>query len=311
MSRNAILLAMTLVVWALFAALQPSILQGQNLYSMVVLAIEAGIVSLGQTFVILGGGGGIDLSVGAIFALSSVIAGLLMIHGTNWVLACLLALLAGIAMGALNGAVIALLRIPPLMTTLATMFAYGGIALLITGGVDVSGLPKAFNLLGQGSLLGLPFQLVIFYLPIVLILLFLERRAQFGRALYLSGTNELAARLSGIQVDRVRFWTYVLAGLLSSIAALIDASRLTVARPDAAGDINLVSITIAVLGGTNIFGGEGSIVGTLLATLTIGSISYGLSYINANPVLEGGVVGLVLLISVLAQNLVRPRARQA
>ncbi len=302
-SRNALLVLISAVIWIAFAAVQPSILSATSLRSMVVLAVEVGVIALGQTFVIISGGGGIDLSVGSIFALSSVTAGLLMTHGVAWPLAALTALLAGLGMGALNGVVIVALRIPPLMTTLATLFGYSGVALILSGGVDISGFPKGFFAIGQSRLLEIPVQFLLIYLPILLILLFVERASYFGRALYLSGTNETAARLSGIEVGKIRFLVYALSGLLSGVAGIVNASRLTVARPDAGGSANLVSITIAVLGGANIFGGEGSVVGTALASLAIGSVTYGLSYVNANPVFEGGIVGGILIFSVLAQGL--------
>lgn len=308
---NSVLIALLFIIWILLGIARPDILSWTNLYSLIVLSVETGLLALGQALVIIGGGGGIELSVGAIFAVSSVILGVMTLHGWPWLASVLISLAAGALMGVLNGFLIWKVRIPPLITTLATMFAYYGIALLLSGGVDISSVPKEVQALGQGSFLGLPVQFVAIYLPVFIIMILVEKYSAFSRALFLSGTNELGAILSGINVWRTRFFTYVVMGLLAGLAAMIDAGRLTVTRPDAASEANLLSITIAVLGGVNIFGGEGSMASVGLATLVIGSISYGLSYVNANPVYEQGVIGLVLIISIVGQQVLGWLARRA
>ena len=201
------------------------------------------------------------------------------------------------------------LRIPAIIVTLATMFAFGGLALVLTGGsnIDLTASPAAFLAIGQGSVLGLPFQAVAVYLPILLLVGFAQHRSVFGRALYLTGTNALAARLAGIDVARVRTATYVVAGLLAAVAGVIGAARLGTATPDGTDQANLISIAIVVLGGASIFGGDGSVFGTAVATVLIAIADYGLSYNAFNPIYQAGVMGVILVGVVLAENLLRGR----
>ena len=307
--RRAVLLAVLLVVAvAGFASGDLTILSPDNLSSMAVFAVEIGIIAFGQTLVIGAGGGGIDLSVGATASLSQVIMGLLMTHGVPWPPAVGAALLVGIAAGVLNGAAVAVLGIPPIIVTLATMFSFGGVALVLTGGVniDLTAAPAGFLDLGQGHLLGVPAQALCAWLPLLLMFIYLQHFTRFGRAHTLVGTNELAARLTGLRVGRLRFITYAVTGGLAAVAGVIEAARLGTASAQAAEDANLISIAIAVLGGTSIFGGEGSVTGTALATLVIGVLDYGLSYNDFNPIFQAGAMGLILVGAVLAENLVQP-----
>ena len=307
LGRIAVLLVVALLVMAGFAAHDPTILSGANLTSMAVFAVEVGLIAFGQTLVICGGDGAIDLSVGAISGLAQVVAGLLITHGVAWPLAVTAALAAGAGMGALNGAAVTALGIPAIIVTLATMFAYSGLALVATGGIniDLTTTSDDFLAIGQGSVAGLPFQLLCLYLPVFAAFALLQHRSRFGRALYLIGTNALAARLCGIQVGRVRATTYILAGLLAGVAGVIGAARLGTATPEGTDQANLISIAIVVLGGASIFGGDGSVVGTLTATMVIAIADYGLSYNDYNPIFQAGVMGLILVTVVLSENLLR------
>jgi len=294
-----------------FAATNPGILAPANLISMAVFAVEIGILALGQTFVICGGDGGVDLSVGAIAALSQVLLGIVLAHHLPWPLAVAVALLAGLVMGLANGLAYAILRIPAIIVTLATMFAFYGLALVLTGGIniDLTASPRPFLAIGQGNVAGLPFQVLLIYIPAFLLCAWLQLFTAYGRRLYLTGTNDLAARLAGIRVGRIRCLTFVLAGLLAGLAGAVSAARLGTARPDAAETGNLLSIAIVVLGGADIFGGDGSVVGSALATIVIAVVDYGLSYNNFNPIYQAGVIGVILIASVTAQNLARLGAR--
>jgi ribose transport system permease protein len=308
-TRILLLLAFFVVGLGGFALGDVSILSAGNLTSMAVFAVEIGIVALGQTLVICGGDGGIDLSVGAIAALAQICLGLLLLAHVRWPFAVLAALASGAAMGGVNALAVTRFRIPPIIVTLATMFAFNGLALVFTGGIniDLTTMPPSFLALGQASVLGLPLQLIAVYLPLLILFVFLQHFSQFGRALYLAGTSELAARLAGIRTARLRGWTYAISGLLASMAGVIGAARLGTARPDAAEQMNLMSIAIVVLGGTGIFGGDGSVVGTAVATAVIAVVDYGLSYNNINPIYQAGVMGIVLITLVLVENLVRAR----
>ena len=302
--RILLLLAFAALVLAGFAAGDATILSADNLSSMAVFAVEVGIIAFGQTFVICGGDGGIDLSVGAISGLAQTAAGLAIAAGIPWPIACLAALANGAACGLVNGIAVTRFRIPAIIVTLATMFAFSGLALVFTGGVniDLTASSHAFLFLGQGTVAGFPFQLLGLYLPVLLILALVQHRAAFGRALYLTGTNATAARLAGIRVGRIRTATYILAGTLSGAAGIVGAARLGTATPEGTDGANLISIAIVVLGGASIFGGNGSVLGTAVATVTIAIADYGLSYNDFNPIYQAGIMGLILVTVVLAEN---------
>ncbi|MGH7160901.1 MAG: ABC transporter permease, partial [Acetobacteraceae bacterium] len=315
LERTRLLLLVGFLAVALggFALVDVRILAPGNLTSMAVFGVEIGILALGQTFVICGGDGGVDLSVGAIAALSQVLLGLVLRHHLPWPFAVGVALIAGAAMGLANGLLYAVLRIPSIIVTLATMFAFYGLALVLTGGIniDLTASSPAFLAIGQGSVIGLPFQVLLIYLPVFLVVAYVQLFTAFGRGLYLTGTNDLAARLAGIGVDRIRCFTFVIAGVLAGLAGTVSAARLGTARPDASETGNLLSIAIVVLGGADIFGGDGSVIGSALATMVIAVVDYGLSYNNFNPIYQAGVIGVILIGAVVAQNLVRLRARRA
>ena len=308
-SRILLLLGFAvLALWG-FAAGDVTILSADNLTSMAVFAVEVGIIAFGQTFVICGGDGGIDLSVGAISGLAQVGIGLLMTKGIPWPAAILVGLVSGALMGTLNGLAVTALRIPAIIVTLASMFAFRGLALVLTGGVniDLTASRPAFLAIGQGSVAGLPFQLLCVYLPLLVVLALLQHRGSFGRALTLVGTNSLAARLCGIRVGRLRCATYALAGLLAALAGAIGAARLGTASPEGTDQANLISIAIVVLGGASIFGGDGSVLGTAMASIVIAIADYGLSYNDFNPIFQAGVMGMILIAVVLAENLLHER----
>ena len=302
-SRTPVLLAIALLTVIVFSVTSPGIWSLGGIFSMALLGVEVGLIALGQTFVI--NTGGIDLSVGAMFALSQVVMAALMQAGLYWPAAVAVGVATGLALGAVNGLAAVWLAIPSIIVTLATMFAFYGLALVITGGVDIADLPASFAWLGHGTLAGVPVQVLLIYLPLLVVLAWVQKRSIFGRLLYLTGTNALAARLTGIRIDRVRFTVFVIAGGLSAVAGIVDAARLTSARPDAGAAANLVSITIVVLGGSSIVGGQGSVLGTAAATLVIALINYGLSYNNINSIYQSGMVGIILIASVILQNVLQ------
>lgn len=313
-TRPVILLVIAACALAGFAFVDPSFVSADNLASVAVFGVDIGMFALAQTFVICGGDAGIDLSVGAIAALSQVVLGRLMAAGVAWPEAVALTVGAAVVLGAINAFAVAAARIPPIITTLATLFAYDGLALVLTGGIniDLTQSSPTFLAIGQGEVFGIPFQLLCLYVPMLAMFIYAQHGTRFGRGLYLAGSSTLAADLAGLRVARLRGATYVVAGLVSGIAGIVDAAWLGTARPDAAADANLISIAIVVLGGTGIFGGTGSVIGTALATVVIAIIDYGLSYSNVNPIYQAGVIGVILLATILAENLLAAaRARAA
>jgi ribose/xylose/arabinose/galactoside ABC-type transport system permease subunit len=253
------------------------------------------LLAMGQTLVILAGGAGIDLSVGAMLSLSGVFFGMMVQSGMNVWLAALITILAGGVLGSINGITIAWWGIPPLIGTLGTMWAFGALALVLTNGVPISNFPADFGFLADGTVLGIPAQILLVAVPVFLILHFVVGKTYMGRWIYLVGVNDTAARFSGIPVKRVRFLIYSLSGVLSGIGAVVMASWLMAARADAGSGLELQAITVAVLGGTNIFGGFGSLFGTLLAVLIVTLLASGLQLANIDAIWQLAVLGFILL----------------
>ena len=311
-NRVYFLLALMFVVVVIMSSISPYFFDVANLVTMLRLGTVLALIAMGQSLVILAGGAGIDLSVGGVLSLAGVLFGLLATQtGLDLPLAIVLGVAIGALLGAVNGVTVAWWGVPPLIGTLGSGWAYGAIALVITQGVPVSGFPESFSLLGAGSILGMPAQILLVVLPAFFILQLMMTRTVFGRWVYLVGVNDTAARFAGVPVKRVRFVLYTVSGLLAGLAAVVMSSWLMAARPDVGAGMELQSITVAVLGGIDIFGGIGSLVGTLLAVLIVTMVASGLQLANINAIWQLAVLGFILLGAVaLNQVLTRRMAAQ-
>jgi ribose/xylose/arabinose/galactoside ABC-type transport system permease subunit len=264
------------------------------------------IIAIGMTFVIISGG--IDLSVGSIVAFTGVIAAMILnasggkVSG-NIPLAIIGALTAGILIGAFNGFIVARFKVPPFIVTLSTMIGFRGLVFLISGGRPVSNLPEAFYWLGGGDLL-LPVPILIMLL-IIAAAWYLAKHTKFGRYTYAIGGNEEAARLSGINISKMKVMVYALCGLLSAVSGLILASRLFSGDPKSGQLYELDAIAAAVVGGTSLSGGKGTILGTFLGALIIGVISNGLNLMSMESYTQNIIKGAVILIAVLLDQMRR------
>ena len=294
-NRVFFLLLLLVIVMIVMSLISPYFMNIDNMITMTRFGAVLALVGLGQSLVILAGGAGIDLSVGSMISLAGVLFGFMVNAGWNvWLSAALTVLIGGI-LGSVNGVTIALWGLPPLIGTLGTMYAYGALALVMTNGVPISGFPESFSFLANGKILGLPTQIVLVVLPAFLILYFIMQKTNFGRWIYLVGVNENAAQFSGIQVKRVRFVLYVISGLLAGLGAIIMSSWLMASRPDTGSGMDMRSITVAVLGGIDIYGGVGDLVGTILAVLIVTMIASGLQLANINTIWQLAVLGVILL----------------
>ena len=293
--RVLFLTVLLALILATMAVVSPFFYQPSTLPFLLKYVPVLGLLGMGQALVMIAGGPGIDLSSGAILSLVGLAIASLVASGTPVPIACLAGLLLGAALGAVNGTLIAVLGIPSLMATLATLFVFGGFAVAITGGMPVTGLPPSFGWLGQVTWGGIPVSLIVVLLPVAVVLHVMLTQTTIGSHMIAAGNDETAARLLGVQVDRLRFGLYVLNGILAGLGAIILLSWLLAARPDAGVGFELLAITIAVLGGTHIFGGEGGIPGTILAILIITVLQVGLQLANISPAWQLGIVGLLLL----------------
>ena len=300
--RHETVLAVLLVAALVVLAGQSShFFTADNLLNQGRLMAEVGLVALPMTFVIVTGG--IDLSVGSIFGLSAILLGVFWHNlGLALPLAMLLAILVGGLAGILNGIIITRFRVPPLIATLATLALYRGLAEGISQARSVRGYPDWFFILGQGEVLGVPTQLWILLLLTVAAAVLLGLTT-FGRTVYAIGSNETAARFSGLRVDRVKLLIYAGSGLVSGLAAVIFVSRVSTTRSDMGTGLELDVITAVVLGGTSIFGGRGTIIGTALGLALMQAMKSGLALAGVKGDGTIVVIGLVLIAAILIGNL--------
>jgi simple sugar transport system permease protein len=279
-----------------------------NLTSMAFQFPEFAILALAVAVAMLTGG--IDLSVVGTANLSAVIAATVMASlvgegsGAGLVLAaCGLALVVGLAAGLFNGLLVARFGLPPILATVGTGLVYTGLALVITGGPAVLGLPPAAAWLGNATLLGVPVPLIVFAL-LAAGVGWLMMRTSFGLKTRMFGANPLAARFAAMDTDRVILKVYALCGTLSAIAGLVIMSRANSAKADYGSSYLLLAVLIAVLGGVNPYGGYGRIIGVVLAVLTMQFLSSGLNLMGvtnfAREMIWGALLILVMLINQLA-----------
>lgn len=283
---------------AFFAVRSPGFVSLGNLNSILQFSTLLILVTFGQTLVILGGGGGIDLSAGGIVSLTGLAIGFALHQGASAAVAAGLGIVLGTLLGLINGVLVARLKLLPLITTLGTFYAYNGLAVALTEGAPISGLPSGFGRLGQESLAGVPLHTWFVVLPVFVILRFTLTQMPIGRWLYAIGNNERACRLLGLPVDGIRLWLYALSGTLAALAGLVADSWLLSARPNIGENLELLSLTAALLGGTSIFGGVASLTGSLMAALFFTTLQTGLQMVNVNAIWQLGTVGLFLILSV-------------
>ncbi len=256
------------------------------------------LIAFGMTFVILLGG--IDLSVGAVLALSSVAIASMMAAGIDPVLATLFGVLAGAALGAVNGIIISRGKVAPFIATLGTMTVFRGLALVASDGRPITGFNSDFfSMLGAGYIGNLIPVPVITTMIAFVALWFILKKTVFGRHVYAVGGNEEASLISGVKVNRIKLWVYTLSGGLSALAGVILTSRLNSAQPNAGMGYELDAIAAVVLGGTSLSGGRGWIVGTLIGAVLIGVLNNGLNLLSVSSFYQQVIKGSVILLAVL------------
>ena len=295
--HETILAVLTVIALAVLASLSDKFFTAENLLNQGRLMSEVGLVALAMTFVIVTGG--IDLSVGSILGLTAILLGVFWKNvGLPLPLAMFAALACGTFAGWVNGFIVTRFSVPPLIATLATLALYRGLAEGISEARSVRGYPEWFFFFGQGEVLGVPFQLWLLGLATVIAAVVLGL-TPFGRATYAIGANETAARFSGIGVGATKLWIYTAAGFLAALAAVVFVSRVTTTRSDMGTGLELDVITGVVLGGTSIFGGRGTIIGTVLGLVLIQALKNGLALSGVKGDGTIVVIGLVLIGAIL------------
>lgn len=295
----------------IFSITSDSFFTMNNIMTVGLQTSTIAFIGIGVTCVILTGG--IDLSIGSVVALSGVAAGLAVNAGMPVPIGMLIGLITGAVCGAINGILVTNFRLPPFIATLGTMMIARGVALYVTNAAPVSGMPESFSYLGNGSLFRITevgdngFPIVIFpgipYPVIIMIVLailftFALTKLRIGRYLYAIGSNEEAARLSGIKTDRIKLYAYTACGTLAGLTGVIIASRLVTAQPNGGMMYELDAIASAVVGGTSLMGGIGSIPGTLIGSFIIGVLRNGLNMNGISFFVQQIIIGSVILLAV-------------
>ena len=264
----------------------------------------AAIIAIGMTYVILMGG--IDLSVGSVVALASVVIGHVMVRmGLPPTIAILAALGVGVLVGLFNGTVVIKTGVPPFVVTLGMMGIARGLALVITKGSSVSGLPSGYLFIGQGFLLGVPLPVWLMIAVGIISHLFLTYTTT-GRHIYFIGSNEEAARLCGIAVNKIKLLVFSITATLAAFASVIETARMSTAQPGTGVGYELQAIGAVIIGGASLFGGSGTILGTILGTALLGLVTNGLILLGVSAywqqVFSGGVIILAVTLDVLRKK---------
>lgn len=294
LSRLIILFALCL----LLSLLTPNFLRTENLVNIIRQAAILNILGIGMTVVILTGG--IDLSNGAVLALSSCVSAIYLKEGGAIPVGILISLGIGLACGLINGWMIARVLIPPFVITYAMMFFARGLSYIVLKGKIIYGFSKTFRFFGAGHLFSIPTPIVLSAF-VLFIFYFLLRYTPFGADLYALGSDEESSRLSGIKTRNRILWVYALSGLLSAFAGIIYTSRLNAAEPVIGEFFPLDAIAAVVLGGTLLEGGEGSVMGTMIGALIITVVINGMNLLGIPSLLQSFVLGCVILTMIASQ----------
>ncbi|WP_432719464.1 ribose ABC transporter permease [Jeongeupia wiesaeckerbachi] len=288
-----------LVIMAVvLATLSPDFLTVGNLLNVLRQVSINALIAFGMTFVILLAG--IDLSVGSVLALSAALMAGLMDGGMNPVAATMVGLIAGAAMGLLNGLIVTKGKVAPFIATLGTMTLYRGWTMVYTNGSPMTGFNSDFiYMLGSGYVFGIVPIPVVITLIVFGALWFVLKKTVFGRHVYAVGGNPEASKLSGVKVDRVQLWVYSLSGLMAALAGAILTSRLNSAQPTAGAGYELDAIAAVVIGGTSLAGGRGWIVGTLIGAVLLGVLNNGLNLLGVSSFYQQVIKGIIILLAVL------------
>lgn len=282
-------------------AISPDFRTVNNFLSLLRQSAINGLIAFGMTCVILTGG--IDLSVGSVLALTSIICAHTIKIGLPAPLYMLIALIFGIILGTISGLMVTKSRLQPFIATLITMTGYRGLTMILSGGKPISRLGNnlLLNQIGKGSFLGIPIPvwiLIIFFA----IFLFILKKTVLGRQIYATGSNAKAAELAGININNIKLIVYAVSGFMASLSGLILVSRLGSAQPTLGSGYELDAIAAVALGGTSMTGGRGKITGTLIGILIIAVLNNGLNIIGVSSYYQDVVKALVIFLAVISDR---------
>lgn len=293
-----------LLIATVFGVLAPNFISERNLLNILQQSSINACVALGMTLVIISGG--IDLSVGPVAALAAVLSASLMAAGVPIPLALLAGLALGALCGAINGALVSFGGLQPFIVTLGTLSTFRALALIATGGSPILGVPREFRSIANGTLLGIPTSVIVVIVVAVLAGIIL-RKTPFGEYLLAVGGNEEAAHIAGVPIRRTKIGAYMLSGVLAALASLILIGRLGAAEPILGNLWELDAIAASAIGGASLMGGKGSIVGTLLGAIILGAMRNGLTLLNVQAFYQLLATGIIILLAMLIDRATRGR----
>lgn len=294
--QEFILLVVLLVLGTIFSLLTDTFLTIPNILNVLLQISIIAILGFGVTIIIISAG--IDLSLGSVMALVGMGTAAILTSSTPSIfLAILGGLLIGGIVGFINGITVAYIHLPAFIATLAMMSIARGVALVVTNAIPIYNLPESFLFLGSGFLWGIPTPIYVM-ISLYFILDFILRKTKFGRYIYAIGGNEEATRLSGINTRRYKLLVYVVGGICTGVAGILFTARLGSGQPTAGVGYELDAITAAILGGTNLFGGSGNLIGTLIGAFVMGVISNGQALLNISSYVQNIVRGIIVILAV-------------
>ncbi|WP_176072871.1 ABC transporter permease [Brucella intermedia] len=309
-SWEMLLLGVAIAIFIANSFASPYFLNAWNLSDATFNFTEKALIAFAMTLLIISGE--IDLSVAAIIALASTAMGAAAQAGVGTPGLVVIGIGTGLVCGAINGGLVAGLKLPSIVVTIGTMSLFRGISYIVLGDQAFGGYPESFAYFGQGYVFWvISFEFALFVLFAVLFGVLLHRTS-FGRRIYAIGNNEFASRFSGIPVEKTKFVLFLMTGLMSGIAAVCLTSRLGSTRPSIAQGWELEIVTMVVLGGVSILGGSGTIVGVVIAAFVMGLVTFGLGLLNVPGIVMSIFIGLLLIVTISLPILIRQfRARRA
>jgi ribose transport system permease protein len=297
--------AAAIVLFIFFSIIAKNFLTVRSVLSLALQTSAVTLMGIGVTFAIITGG--VDLSIGSIVALSGTVAVMVAIAGVPIWISMIIGLLVGVVCGLLNGLMIAKLKLPPFIATLGMMMVARGVALTITNAAAYPA-PEGFGELGNGSIFGtgpefpgIPYPVLIM-IGVAILFHFILSKTRIGRYTYAVGSNEEAARLSGINVHQVKIFNYIISSTLAALVGVILASRMITSQPNSAIGYEMNAIAAAVIGGSSLMGGVGTVGGTVIGSFIIGILTVGLTMAGANYFMQQIVIGLVVIGAVVVDQ---------
>lgn len=307
LAQNGVFVAL-LVLIAFFAIANPRFFSLSNGQTILLQIAELGIIALPLAFIVMTAS--VDLSVGSIASLSAVVSASVMVETDSVILGVLAGFAVGAITGAINGVLIAYLGLSPLVVTLGSLSVWGGLALVITSGATVTGLPQDFRSLGTTAIGPVPLPVIILVLAILIAAYILNRRP-LGRQVLAIGGNARASRLLGINVYRVQLQLFIASGVVASLAGIMLSAKLQAASPAIGSGLEIQALTVVLLGGVAFSGGSGRITGVVAGLLFVGVLRNGLIILGVSPFVQTTLIGLTLIIGVAMDSSIQKLVRDS